>query len=435
MNRAISCFVPMVVLLFVATSVAAQTVRRAAPIAGLGDLTDRAEPVALLSSGNTAFYLSADAGTTRSIRINTCLELSDGTIVVGGSAGDAAQFEAFAQKIPVSKRTVLSYPAGSLSNNAGTGRVGFLLHLSADLSTPLDIQSFPAGAIEEVRHLKQTNAVGTRTGVLFLSGTLKSNNSNGGGYFVARLDNNYVKKLAAPQSLLWARSVNASTEYADTQPWDVGNDGRVVYAWGKPFDANWCAVQRLTPDGADDVVPDWRYHRVQATAPTTMPDGKVLKVGDFYEGEFTPATGVAGVRPVHSAIVFKSTGRIQLRSWTQAQYAANLPDGNGRTKQGTWPMDVFFSGPGNPSAPGSSPGGPGYTGYRLGGGATQRVGGIAVDRRTNHIYIGFSIQSRLPDNTPDIESAVLAMSHTVALKWWSRLYAERDANGATQLST
>lgn len=430
---------PLTALLSVAAPVPAQTVRRASPVAGVpalqSSVSDAPPPPQPIGNGSTAFYVSANAGTARSIRFNTCLELSDGTLVLGGSAGDAAQFEAFAQKVPANKRTVLTSPSGSLLNNAGTGRVGFLLHVSADLGTPLDVQSFPAGAIEEVRHIKQTNTVGTRTGILFVSGALKNNNSNGGGYFVARLDNNYVKRLATPQSLLWARSFNASTEYADTQPWDVGNDGRVVYAWGKPFGADWCAVQRLTPDGSDDVVENWRYHRAQATAPATMPDGKILKVGDFYEGEYTPATGVSGVRPFYSAIIFKNTNRIQLRSWTQSEYAVSFPDGNGRTKQGTWPMDAFYSGAGNRQAPASSPGSSGYTGYRLGAAATQRIGGIAVDRRTNHICIGFSIQSKLPDGNPDYEPAVLAMTSTGLLKWWSRLYAERDANGNGQNST
>ncbi len=385
-------------------------------------------------SQSTAFYASANTGTNRSVRFNSLLELSDGTVVVGGSIGDAEQFAAFAQRVSPSSRFVLQAPAGAIVNNLGTGRVGFLLHLSSDLSQPLDVVSFPAGVVEDIRHIKATNAVGTRTGVLFISGTLKNNRVYGGGYFIARLDNNYVKYNAVPRSLTWARTIDASGDYVTNQPWDVGSDGRVVYVSGQPFAASWCAVGRLkAADCADDVVENWRYHRSVCTAPTTMPDGTVLKAGDTYEGEYTPASGIPNLRPLFSQIVFKSTNRIQLRSWTQAEYAAVLPDGNGRMKRGTWPMDVFYSGPGNAAKPSSSPGGPGYTGYRVGASATQRIGGIAVDRRTNHFYIGFSIQSRLPDGNPDFEPAVMAMTQTGALKWWSRLYAEQSADGQTPL--
>ena len=386
---------------------------------------------------SAAFYVATSAAPAPSLCFRSVLELSDGTVVVAGDAGDAAQFQALVRNIPPAEQFVLNVPAASIDNSAGTGRVGFLLHLSHDLSQQLDVESFPAGAVENIRHIKATNTVGTRTGVLYISGALKNTrwSVTNGGYFVARLDNNYVKRGAAPQSLVWARTIDASGDYVDNQPWDVGSDGRVVYVLGEPFGANWCAAARLRADGTDDIVPDWRYHRAVCTAAAVTPNGTRLNPGDTYEGEWTPATGIPGLTPLLSEIVFKSTGRIQLRSWNVADYSALTPDGNGNLKKGKWPMDVFYNAPGDVTNPNKNRYGPGYTGYSLGAAATQRVDAVTIDRRTNAIYFGFSIQSKLPGGNPDFEPAVMAMTSTGALSWWSRLYHELASDNKTTLNS
>jgi hypothetical protein len=58
------------------------------------------------------------------------------------------------------------------------------------------------------------------------------------------------------------------------------------------------------------------------------------------------------------------------------------------------------------------------------------VGGIAIDRRDNSVFIGYSTQSRLPDGSPDFEPAVVALEADGRLRWWSRLYPERLENPA-----
>ena len=348
----------------------------------------------------TVFY----AGGAQGERINTALALSDGTFLLGGGADDLDWIPA---SVP---RTTLAAPG--ITGSPGGARVAFVLHLSNDLRTPLHVLQLPAGAASEVRHLKVTSPAGTATGALYLSGTTREDRAAGTGTFVARLDGNFVTSM--PTRAAWVRNWYATGTHRTAQPWDVGGDGKVVYAEGEPFGQNWAAVYRLRADGTDDVVEDWRYHW------GTRADGTRV------EGGWTPAGSRAGVTVAQSGIVFKTAGRCDLRSWTMADYSARTPDGNGGTRQGTWPMDLYFSGPCDPASPSAN--GPGYTGYRMGANPTQQVGAIVVDRRTNDLYIGFSTQSRLPDGQPDFEPAVLAMTASGRMKWWSRLYTETAMN-------
>lgn len=198
----------------------------------------------------------------------------------------------------------------------------------------------------------------------------------------------------------------------------MSSDGRVTFAVGEPFSPNWAAVYRLRPDGTDDVVADWRYHWA------TRSDGTRT------EGGWTPASSRRDVTVTQSGIVFKTQGRCDLRSWSATDYSARTPDGNGGTRQGSWPMDLFFNGPCDPASPTNV--GPGYTGYSMGANPTQMIGSIVVDRRTNDLYIGFSTQSRLPSGLPDFEPAVIAMTSSGRVKWWSRLYTESAMNSTPE---
>lgn len=354
-------------------------------------------------SGNLVAY----AGGAGRERFNTVVELSNGTILVGGAADD---LDWIAPPVPR-----IELDAAGIHNALGTNRIGFVLHLSRDFSTVLRVVHFPRGAVEDVRFVRTTSRPGQPTGDLFLSGTTRDTRTNNGGYFIARLNNNFV--AGVPDALAWVRNVWAEGDHQANQPWDVGSDGKVVYTTGKPFSPDWVGVYRLQADGSNDVVEDWRYH-----------EGVDVATGMAVSGEWTPASSRPDVRVLQSGIAFKTAGRITLRSWTSDDYDAVIGDGNGGTKRGRWPMDLFFSGPGNPLNPAASPGGPGYTGYRIGSNPTQRIGGVAIDRRTNDLYVGFSIQSRLPDGNPDFEPAVLALTASGALKWWSRLYSETPAN-------
>jgi hypothetical protein len=345
------------------------------------------------------------AGSAGLDRFTSVMQLSDGTVLVSGGAADLSW-------LPAGTATTQLATTG-INNAQGTGRIGFLLHLSSDLATILRVAHFPAGGVEDISFIKTTSIPGAATGDLYISGVTRDSRANNGGYFIARLNNNFVS--GAPTALLWARSIYATGDHQTRQPWDVGGDGKVVYTVGEPFGTGWAAVYRLRADGSDDVVPDWRYHFANRISDNAA-----------VEGGWTPASARTDVVVRQSAIIFKAGGRCELRSWTAGDYQLVQADGNGGTRQGRWPLDLFYNAPCDPNAPSGS--GPGYTGYSLGANPTQRIGGIAIDRRSNDIYIGFSIQSRLPGGNPDFEPAVIAYTSTGLQKWWSRLYTETAQN-------
>ncbi|MCC5842509.1 MAG: hypothetical protein JJT96_20500 [Opitutales bacterium] len=108
------------------------------------------------------------------------------------------------------------------------GTYGFLLQTTGDFSEVLRVVRFPEGSVENVLHIRSTEVPGEPTGNLSISG-----HRLGGaqpGYFVARLNNNFVNGV--PTGLVWARNVGATREYLTIQPWDVRNDGKVVVASG-----------------------------------------------------------------------------------------------------------------------------------------------------------------------------------------------------------
>ncbi|MBC8161212.1 MAG: hypothetical protein H7Z42_08330 [Roseiflexaceae bacterium] len=349
--------------------------------------------------GDPAGTVVTYAGNAGNERLYAVLELSDKTVV---AAGVADNLDWLSNTVP---QTQLA-GATALANAGGTNKIGFLLHLSADLSQVLRVLLLPQGAAEDIRFIKTTSAPGTPTGDLYISGTTTS------GYFVARLDNNFVS--AAPTTLRWVYNVAAAGDHKIRQPWDVGGDGKVVYGMGTPYDTEWAAIYRLNADGQQEVVENWSAHW-SATA----------------EWDGTPATSYpnkATAPLVYSGLVMKAGRKGSLRSASQADYNLLQSDGNGGTgRKGRFPDDYYFAGP-CPLNAANCPGGPGYTGYRTSGRPTQRIGGITIDRRTNHMYIGYSTQSVLPDGNPDFEPAVVAMDQTGLLKWWSRLYTEQAAN-------
>ncbi len=245
---------------------------------------------------------------------------------------------------------------------------------------------------------------------MYISGARDGTSDADDGYFIARLNNNFVGGV--PTACTWTfnalcpRAGTAEADYKKWQPWDVGSDGKVVFASGREFDYNWATVQRLNASGAREVVRNWRAHRSAAG-----------------EWDGTPASSYTGTQPLeYSAIVLKAGRKGSLRSFTAADYAALLPDGNGLSnRQGRFPDDYYYSGACDFAAT-TCPGGPGYTGYRAAGTPTQRCVDITIDRRDNSFYFGYGTKSVLPSGDPDFEPAVIAMDSSGALKWWSRLY-------------
>jgi hypothetical protein len=322
--------------------------------------------------------------------------LSDGTVLVGGAADSLAWLPS---DVP---RTELSLPA--LPRGAST-QTGFVLHLDADLRRIRAAVTLPVGAASWVTRIRSTEVPGARTGAVLFSATTEA------GYVIVRLDANFVD--AAPRAARWHYAVNAGGDMQRLQPWDVDGMGRVILGRGREFDYNWAGLVALDADGRPRVVPRWRMHQ---------PAG-----GGEFNGLAADYRGSAPL--VSSEIALKAGRRGSLRSSTMTEFTARLADGNGATnRQGTWPDDVYFSGPCALESTGACAGAPGYTGYRTSDRPTQRLGGVVVDRATGDLYFGYATQSRLPNGLPDFEPAVVAMDADGRLKWWSRLYTETTEN-------
>lgn len=345
----------------------------------------------------------AYAGPGASARFHTAFLLSDGTLLIGGIAtelgwvGDAEVIE-----------------LAGVTTDSRASSVAFLLHLDADLSRVRRVVRFPAGTVQDVSRIRSTNVPGAPTGALYVSG--RRDGASEDGYFIARLNGNFVD--AVPSAVAWIFDVGApprragggtgESAYETIQPWDVDAEGRVIYGHGSEYDFDWAAIGALDASGRPAVVEHWPIHWSS-------------------EGEHHHvAASSVGVPIRESGIVLKAGRRGSLRSHSAEDYAFVGSDGNGRTdRPGRWPDDYFFSGPCEASGCAS---GPGHTGYRTSDKPTQRLGGIAIDRRNGAMYFGYSTQSVLPGGNPDFEPAVVGMDAEGRLLWWSRLYEETDAN-------
>ncbi len=340
-------------------------------------------------------------GGTGNERLFGVVQLSDQTVLVSGGAKNLDWLPDTAKRIELKNAAIES---------GATNQTAFVLHLSPKLDRILNVLTLPKGIAADVRFLKTTNAPGKKTGTLYISGKRLEDKARNikPGYFIGRLDGNFVD--ATPTKFDWVQNIRAEGDMAETEPWDVGSDGKAVYATGTPHGYDWMGIYRLTADGKPDVVEDWRLHYFEQD-------------GQRKEWFGTPASQCPQGKVIESAIVLKVWGRGDFRSWTQKDYLAKTPDGNGGVKQGRWPFDAFFEGPFNPADPNKSPRGRGYTGYGWPSTPCGNVGAIAVDRRDNHLYIGGNNKSTLPKN-PDFEPFVIAMTNTGKQKWWMRLYRE-----------
>jgi hypothetical protein len=357
-----------------------------------------------VARADRAFYVGSGGKTV----LHDVHVLPDGSVLVAGGTEDVQWFTRNVKDIKLDGKLITSQP--------GTKRVGFLLHLDAKLDRIIRAYHFPPGVTDGIRRIRTsgTPAVGdspAKPGDIYISGFTVENRDQSGGYFIAKLDGDFSGKV--PTKVEWVRNIWAGSSHREYQPWDVGSDGKVVYVIGVDFKADWVMLGRLNARGEDDVVPHFRYHWGRNAS------------GHSVDGHWTPATARTDYTPQGSGVVFK-IWRADLRSWTADEYNAVVPDGNGGTRQGSWPNDYYFAGPANPDDLQSSHAQPGYTGYRVGRNQTHRVVAVAVDRRDGSIYAGYSVQSRLPDGLPDFEPAVIAWDVDGKLKWWSRLYTENN---------
>jgi hypothetical protein len=363
--------------------------------------------MALHAQVNTVTY----AGSSGKETFYDVMQITDGTFLVSGYAEDLAWVPA---NVP---RSVLTY-TGSIPNALGTNRIGFIMQLSEDLQTVLNVAHFPQGVVEDIRFMK-TNAVPyTATGDLYISASTADTRANAGGYVIAKLDHNFVDGV--PTTLAWFTPIWAEAGPKDTHPWDVTSDGEVYYVTGQNHSVDWSAMHLLDNNGQRKIVPNWRTHWLTA--------------GGEWKG--TPASAAPGGLSAvsYSGIAFKIGGRCELRSWTQAEFDATSADGNGGTRKGSWPADFLFSTPCDPLAPTATGGG--YNGYSPEGccpvwGASC----VTVDKRNNFMYLGINFKSYSnPASSPDFEPAVICFDPSGSLVWWSRLYHEITPAGDTVYS-
>ena len=385
------------------------------------------------------------AGGTGQQVFNDIVKLSDGTLLVAGSANDFAWVPG---GVPQSSLT-----GGSLLNK-NTGRTGFLLHLDAGASAPLAVVKLPAGYAEDIRWIKTTNKPGDATGDMYIAGSLDTDE-----YFIARLDNNFVNGL--PVSISWSVNARTSSTSSDSAAWDVGNDGRLIYldTYVEPSGGSTQMIRFLDSEGDPMVLDGLRGTHFSGSTDLTQgiefPD-------PANPNELTRPrlpTGLTNVtasairipRDVRSSVSYQtSEGEMvwadnfnPVTAWAEdldndgvADWKQIFPDGNGSLKRGMWPMDIFL-----PAINYQWQDGNwvtyGYSGYRAG--ASIEIPSITIDRDTNAFYFGASAQSKFYDksvyggpegNQPDFEPWVIAYNADGSLMWWSRLYHEWiDADG------
>jgi hypothetical protein len=360
-------------------------------------------------TASAQFNLVTYAGNAGKETFYDAVQISNGTFLVCGYAENLDWVDA---SVP---RTELAL-SGNIPNGLGTNRYGFILQLSSDLSQLLQVVHFPQGAVEDVRFMKFTNLPYHNTGNLFISCNTSDTSDNDGGYVVAKLNGNFIDQV--PNAMVWHRIVWALGYTKETHPWDVTADGEVYYVSGESHGYDWSALYCLDATGNRRAVEHWRTHW--------------LNNGNEWRGTPASANPLGSIDEVnYSGIVFKSTGRCDLRSWSNDEYNAILPDGNGGTKQGTWPADFLFSGPCDVASPSTA--GPGYNGYTSESccpvwGASS----LCVDRRNGYVYLGMNFKSYATvESSPDFEPAVIAFDEQGRLRWWSRLYHEITPAGDT----
>jgi len=340
------------------------------------------------------------------------MQITDGTFLVSGYASDLDWISGSVTHTQLSNST-------AIPNSLGTNRYGFILHLSQDMQTILNVVHFPQGVVEDIRFMKTNTLPYTPTGDLYISCNTADTDSNNGGYIIAKLNNNFVSGV--PNACSWINIVWAKTGPKDYHPWDVNSNGEVYYITGEAYGYDWSAIYSLNNLGQRRAVNNWRTH-------WTVHNG---------EWNGTPASSysLGGIDSVnYSGIVLKSWGRCDLRSWTETDYNTILADENGGSKKGKWPLDILFNGPCDPLAPTANS--PGYTGYSSSGTPVYGGTSITIDKRNNDLFIGMNFKSVLPNGgLPDFEPAVIAMDSTGSLKWWSRLYHEITPLGAYVNST
>lgn len=360
-------------------------------------------------NNNQVFYLKK---TTSKEVFYDVKQLSNNTLLVAGACSNMSW-------VPTTVAiTTINLP-DTVKNGTGSNKIPFLMQLSADLTTILQVVRLNTNDAEDIRYLKFTNEPGSPTGTLYISGNTSDTKANDGGYFIGKLNNNFVSGV--PIAFAWAVPVYAATgSYIQSyHPWDVSMQG-LYYATGESHAANWAAIYSLsTSTGNRQVVNNWLTHWYTPTGTTVSTEYKYATANTFN-------TSVGTLQ--YSGIPLKH-GRCDLRSMNAADYNSIANDENNYPRMGKMPWDFLFKSECDPANVSNA--GKGYNdninGYRIAG-STSFVYGITTitcDKRNNWIYLGLNTKSSLPDGLPDFEPVVVALNNG-SMGWWARCYKESN---------
>ncbi len=333
----------------------------------------------------------------------------DSTVVVMGAADNLDWLPAGLPTRTLGNTTNLNSSSGSLNSNTTGQNYAFLLHMSKDMETPLSLIRFPINTAHDINRLRTTTVPNENAdnATVYISGR-RAAPGNNDGYYIARLDYNFTTALPAAVNTTWLYNVDCfqtDDEHEVLQPWDVQNDGKVVYTEGQTMVqsvASRCFIKRLKPNGTPDLVRNWFYH---------------------YQGNngFQRLRAIPGDQ--YSAIIMKCGNvRGALRSPSQRLFDTTMVDENNNPgRKGAYPDDFYYDGPSIPGGTNGNNGG--YLGY-VHDNRTHRVGSIVIDKRSNDMYIGYCVKTNLPSGLGDFEPALVAMDSSGRQKWWRRLYQE-----------
>lgn len=429
---------------------------------------------------NLAAYLSGDTSLSK-LRLNQILMLSDSTLLVGGESNTMSW--------------VPNGVAPTVLDTSGTGLVArrpgfaFIIRFQKNFSQILNVVVFPENTATNVYRIRTTTPPGQATGDIYISGEREGYEGRFGGYFIARLNNNFV--TGTPTGFRWIRNIrvgevssgktdfDGKSWHKTRQPWDVDNQGRVTYAEREEFSFNFSNISRIDANGNREMVKHWQNHTVKYSfnGDSTYVDPydtlvanriKPCQTGSFFyvrpgdsiwvnmryfrlsnrRNDSLVNRKVAAFRIFDSFIMMKhaGTGARVLKSTSQAAYDFVGTDENGNARRHAMPDDYMYSRP-CVKLPDSTwdcgtANTPGPTGYTAPNGQfhTSRVGDIVIDKRNNNLYFAYtavlynslfryfnSDPTGFRFGTLDYNSTVVAMTDSGSIRWWARMYKDDTA--------
>jgi hypothetical protein len=428
-----------------------------------------------------AFYISATADNGLE-RLNQSLMLSDSTLLVAGEARNMNWLPAGITP------TILDTTGFDFRSSSGT--IGFIVRLSKDLNQILNVVTMPPNSATNIYKIRTDRAPGEPTGNIYISGETDGF-PNRNGYFLAKLNNNFINGV--PTGFKYIRQVrvgavssgktqfDGKSWHQSKQPWDVDRLGRITYASREEFSFNWSAINRLDSMGNNAPTPGFTNHvvRYSFNGDTTyfdpnagpqngVPGPGVVRncetvipifrnVGDsiFVRMRYRNAQNSADsfvtrklpiVRHLESYVMMKyagTNGRC-FRSITQEEYDFLGLDENNQPRRASMPDNYLYSGACETLTDStilcSTTQTPGFYGHRAPNGQmhTGKVGDIAIDKRNNHIYIGYTYaiwnaKSQYQPNTAfnfggfDYDATVVALNEDGVMKWWGRMLKQDTA--------